>query len=454
MEILIIKIGALGDVLRTSFIAQALKDKYRSRKPRIHWITDEKALPLFTNNPYIYEVVKKEQKEKFLNMPLDLIINLEEDEENCRFVSSLKSKEVRGFIFENGRVLPTKTTEEWFNMSALGKKPQNDILKKKNEKEHRQIISEIVGITNWTKYEPFLRLCEEQRKIASDFLRRHNLSRTDLIVGINTGAADRWPKHLSIEKTANLIDRIYKKYNASILLFGGPNEIERNKKIMSLSHSPIITTGCGNDLNEFPALINVFSILITSDTLGLHIGLALKRKTIILVGPTSPAEIGTYHLGEKVVAKSDCICCYKHECKSMEKISIDEILEKLDSLIKQKITWVITAFKEPKTIGRAIESAQNQKTNYEYNILVSAPDKETLNIAKEYSKKDKRIKVFRDSGKGKSLAINLIISKLKSDLLILTDGDVYPNNLAVEDIANLFLDPEIGCATGRPIPKE
>jgi len=454
MNILIIKIGALGDVVRTSFIAQALKDKYKSRNPKIYWITDEKAIPLFINNPYIDEVIKKGDKNKLQNKYFDLIINLEEDEESCSFVSSLQSKEVRGFILKGRKILPTKTAEEWFNMSAIGKKPENDILKKKNKKEHRQIIAEIVGINNWQKYEPFLRLTENQRKMASDFLRRHNLSRTDLIVGINLGAADRWPKSLSIRKTAKLIDLIYKKHKSSILLFGGPNEIERNKKIMSLSHSPIITTGCGNDLIEFPALINACGLLITSDTLGLHIGLALKRKTIILIGPTSPSEIGTYGIGEKIIAKSSCICCYNHKCKSMEKISLEEVMKRFDSLIKQKITLVITAFKEPGTIGKAIEHAQKQKTNYEYDILVSVPDKETLDIAKKYAEKDKRIRIVKDPGKGKSFALNLIFKNVESDILILTDGDVSLNDLAVEELTNLFLDPEIGCATGKPVPEE
>jgi ADP-heptose:LPS heptosyltransferase len=33
MKILIIKTGALGDVVRTSFIAQALKEKYKKLNP-------------------------------------------------------------------------------------------------------------------------------------------------------------------------------------------------------------------------------------------------------------------------------------------------------------------------------------------------------------------------------------------------------------------------------------
>ena len=50
-----------------------------------------------------------------------------------------------GFIYKNNKIMPTQTMREWFNMSALGEKPKNNILKKQNKKTHREIISEIIG---------------------------------------------------------------------------------------------------------------------------------------------------------------------------------------------------------------------------------------------------------------------------------------------------------------------
>lgn len=114
-----------------------------------------------------------------------------------------------------------------------------------------------------------------------------------------------------------------------------------------------------------------------------------------------------------------------------------------------KTSVIITSFKEPKTIGKAIESALNQKTKRQYDILVSAPDKETLDVAKKY-----KIKTFKDPGKGKSFALNLLFKNVKSDILILTDGDVYVNDKAVEEILDLFENPNIGCVTGRPVSIE
>jgi len=258
---------------------------------------------------------------------------------------------------------------------------------------------------------------------------------------------------LPIKEVVKLIEQISKRFEAKILLFGGPNEVERNAQIIKLSNVPIIDTGCENDLYEFPALLSACSLVISSDSLGLHISLALKRKTICLVGPTSPYELDMYDLGEKVIANSNCVSCYRKDCKSMNKINLDKIIENVSKLTERKIGFIITSFKEP-NMKRAIEHGLSQNTNIKYDLIISAPDEETLNMARKYSKKNKNIKIFKDPGKGKSYALNALFEKLEYDILILTDGDVYVNNLAVEEIISLFDNPEIGCVTGRPYPIE
>ncbi|MEM2956108.1 MAG: glycosyltransferase [Candidatus Pacearchaeota archaeon] len=113
------------------------------------------------------------------------------------------------------------------------------------------------------------------------------------------------------------------------------------------------------------------------------------------------------------------------------------------------ISIVITSFKEPSTIGKAIESFLRQKIKEKCELIVCAPDKETINIAKKY----KKVKIFRDPGKGKSYAINWILPKLKGDIVVLSDGDVYVSENSVSEILNVFKNPKIGCVTGRPVPQ-
>lgn len=118
-----------------------------------------------------------------------------------------------------------------------------------------------------------------------------------------------------------------------------------------------------------------------------------------------------------------------------------------------KATIIITSFKEP-NLAKAIKAAQNQKTKYEYNIIVSTPDSKVVQSLSELSVVDPRINVFQDEGKGKVKALNSLIKNIESDILILTDGDVYINKYAVENIMTMFEDKNISCLTGRPVPLE
>lgn len=122
------------------------------------------------------------------------------------------------------------------------------------------------------------------------------------------------------------------------------------------------------------------------------------------------------------------------------------------------VTFLITAFKEP-TVGKAIAAVLNQKTKYNCDIIISAPDQETLDIARKFNSLDvmgncSSITYFKDEGKGKSLALNRLFKIIDTDILILSDGDVYINDIAVEEIVNIFNDPKVGCVTGRPVPVE
>lgn len=114
------------------------------------------------------------------------------------------------------------------------------------------------------------------------------------------------------------------------------------------------------------------------------------------------------------------------------------------------ITIIITSFKEPKTIGKAIESFVKQDIPAPYELIISAPDDDTLEVATLYSKSHKQIKLFKDSGKGKTFAINQLLSIVRGSIIILTDGDVFVSKGSVKNILKEFGDEKVGCVTGQP----
>ncbi len=112
------------------------------------------------------------------------------------------------------------------------------------------------------------------------------------------------------------------------------------------------------------------------------------------------------------------------------------------------ISVIITAFREPNTIKKAVSSLAEQ-SNKDSEILVTAPDDETLNEAKKL--KFSNLRFIKDSGKGKSAALNLAVSKAKGDILVLTDGDVFVGKDALKNLLFPFKDKKVGAVSGNPL---
>ncbi len=115
------------------------------------------------------------------------------------------------------------------------------------------------------------------------------------------------------------------------------------------------------------------------------------------------------------------------------------------------ISIIITAYKEPRTIGRAIKSILENNLKEEHEILVVAPDEETLNIGREYAQNDKSIRIVKDNGLGKPAALNVAILNARGEILVLTDGDVYIDKNALHYLLDPLKDKKVGAVSGNPI---
>lgn len=114
------------------------------------------------------------------------------------------------------------------------------------------------------------------------------------------------------------------------------------------------------------------------------------------------------------------------------------------------ISIIVTAYKEP-NLSKCLDSILNQKLPKNYEILVVSPDKETIAIAKKYQKKNKRIKIIKDPGKGKPTALNLAFKHAKGKILVLTDGDVILGKNSIPSLLKHFKDPKVGAVSGQVI---
>lgn len=335
-KILIIKLDAVGDVLRTTAILHGLKAKYDNSE--ITWTTRASALPLFENNRLVDRVLAYESTEAMLYFSVeeyDLVINLDTAKDSAVLASRVKAKEKLGYGLDTrGHIFPfNKEAIEWLEMGAFDQK------KKANKRSYQDLMLEICGLQP-SKKEIILSLTEKELEFAGIFARNISLKRNAAIVGINTGASPRWQfKQWTLDGFETLIKMALKKTDWTILLYGGPHEIERNKQLASIDSKRVIDTGSDNSLRQFFSLVTLSDVFLTGDTLALHVATALGKKVIAYFGPTSAAEIDAYDSRiVKVQADLDCLVCYKPRCDFNPNCMNSLTPERMFSVLQSAVT--------------------------------------------------------------------------------------------------------------------
>jgi heptosyltransferase-2 len=335
MDVLIIKLGAIGDVIRTTSVLPGLREKYKNC--RIDWVTKKESFDVLKNNSLINSAyimgnaaIKKLKRKKY-----DLIVSLDDDYEACGLASKISFKKIVGAYLEDNQKKYTKDSALWFDMGLISRfgKRKADELKAKNNKTYQSIMHLILGL-KYKKQEPILVLNGKESDFGKKFAKKYGIKKSDIAIGINTGAGGRWQdKKLSVEKTAELVGKLHKIKNVKLLLFGGPEEKKRNEKIKNLAGNKIIDAGCGNSLMKFASLVNLCDVLVTSDSLALHIGVALKKKIVAFFYPTSSREIELYGRGVKIIGKGKDYCSYKPKCDYPPEWDVDEIVKAVKKLV-------------------------------------------------------------------------------------------------------------------------
>jgi ADP-heptose:LPS heptosyltransferase len=332
--ILIIKLDAIGDVLRTTSILHSLKKKYTDSS--ITWLTKANAADLFKNNNFVDKVLVYENSHTLSDISLikyDLVINLDPSPVSSSLASFAKGEVKVGFgLNKKGKVYPfNNEAEEWFEMGAF------DNLKAKNIKTYQEVIHEICSLS-FEKGKIIFNLTEDESLNGDNFYDSNGLTNYDKIIGINAGASDRWEfKKWRKEGYVELMKNLSKEYKCAFLLFGGKNEAGLNKELLKVGNN-VIDTGSDNSLRVLASYIDLCDVLVTGDTLAVHLATALDVPSVCIFGPTSYAEIEDYDLIRKVYPDMDCLVCYKNTCdfkpNCMELVTTEMVLNEVKTILE------------------------------------------------------------------------------------------------------------------------
>lgn len=316
-KILIIRLGAIGDVVHTTETFRSIKRLHP--EVEIHYLTSKVPSFLIENDPdldkviviekadykNIFKMANELRKERY-----DLIINLQ---------PSLKLRLLSRLLFPK-KIINYKKT---YKMHAV----ENFF---DTAQKHFKTLSTSKNLT--------LHIPEEIIKKVSE-----KIPAESTLIAISTQAGPvRHGKIWNIKKFKDLALKLAKKENVKVLIVGSNEDREKVKDFENLHNNIMVYAGDFNIL-ESAALLSLVDIFIASDTGPLHIASAVKKPICIgLYGAMAIPRTGIW--GDKhfsIKSNLDCVPCQKRYCKikdgeyepCMESIGVNDILDVIEKQV-------------------------------------------------------------------------------------------------------------------------
>ena len=324
-RLLIIKLDAMGDVLRSTALLPPLAEVHPHAA--ITWLTRPESVALLQRNPYVAEVLPlgAEATVHLQARKFDRVINLDASKISAALAAVAQAPRKDGFLLDpRGWVQPTNdAARSWLEAGVF------DDIKRAGTRTYQDRMAEILGLGGRAHRYVF-ELSVDEIEDGRQHLNRAGVDLKRPLIGLNTGAGGRWPlKQWREDGYVEFITRLGRDRDLQFLLLGGPSERERNERLKAASPVKLLDAGCNNEVRHFAAIVSHCDVVVTGDTLAMHLSLALERRTVVVFGPTSAPEIELYGLGEKVVPDMTCLSCYKTSCdfvpNCMDLISTDMV---------------------------------------------------------------------------------------------------------------------------------
>lgn len=151
----------------------------------------------------------------------------------------------------------------------------------------------------------------DEQEVAT-WLRAHEITEDDLLVGIHAGSGPRAPyKRWDRGRFAEIVRRLRDEHGAVVVLTGDSGEQNLNEEIIRLAGDrPVLNTAGRFSIKQTAALIRRCDLFVSNDTGPMHIAAAVGTPTIGIFGPELPVRYGP--VGPKNAAvhkKLDCTPC-------------------------------------------------------------------------------------------------------------------------------------------------
>jgi len=336
-KILIINLDAMGDVLMTTAQLPAIKRKFP--ESTIYWITLSNAITLLQNNQYLDQVFEYNAETLSImnELKFNYVMNVDKSQRSCALLNSIDADNKLGFgLNENSMIIPVNKGAYYnYNLGL------DDQLKFKVNKRTRQdYLAETLEL-EFKNDEYIFNFTKEEESFVKTYKSKVGITKQDFVIGLNTGCSNLYPnKKMTIEQHNYLIQKFLDKKKYKIILLGGREDTERNEEIYSNFKGKIINTPTTEGVRRGACYEDIADLVITGDSFGMHLAIALKKFVIAWFGVSCWTEIELYNRGVKLYQEdlfcSPCwkkVCPYNLECIDM--IDLDRIVSEAANFFKK-----------------------------------------------------------------------------------------------------------------------
>ncbi|MFH0998625.1 MAG: lipopolysaccharide heptosyltransferase II [Pseudomonadota bacterium] len=351
MNILIVKLSAIGDVIHTLPALNAIRSAYPSA--HITWLIEEAAAPLIIGHSALDRVIVSRRKS---------------------WIGDLRKGQWRPVIREAAGLVQTLRDTAYdlvFDFQALLKSGVLVVLCRGSRKigfdrgmEHQEhsylFLNERVAPVDMNGHAILrslmmldaagilsreivyrLPIQAADRQAVTRLLTLEGLKDSRPLICINPVAkwtTKLWPN----ERFAELADRLSARYRTSTVFTGAPEDTETVRDILSRMTSSAVDLTGKTSLKTLAALYETADMLISTDTGPMHLGAAVNTPVVALFGPTAPWRTGPMGDQHQVIRVDlPCSPCFKRQCPTcdcMNRIHVNQVLDGVDRVMAARIS--------------------------------------------------------------------------------------------------------------------
>ena len=329
--------------MRGTSILPALKRRFPIS--HITWVTQAPAQYLLANNPYVDRVLTTSSSDLLELSALQFARTyvLDKSLKAGGVLRQTRYGQLHGFRVDplSGVILPATPAASELWEIGLDDHRKFHV----NKKTEAQLLLEAMDLGPFRRDPYVVRLANWEEQEVRD-RRKSWLSDGEFLIGINTGCSTTIPyKKMSVQTHRELVAALNRNPRLRVVLLGGPEDSGRNRLIgegLQVIQSP---TEAG--LRDGLISVAACDVVVTGDSLGMHMAIGLNKWVVAWFGPTCSHEIDLYDRGVAVQSSVACGPCWKRSCfqtkMCYDQVPVNDLLDG----VRKGISWQTSSTKQP-----------------------------------------------------------------------------------------------------------